>query len=133
VDLVALEPCRVSWLPAVALRALYDSDPEVERLGRRIAERQFVALARRTGELLGEVPLERYRRLVRDRPDLVQRTPQHLIARWLGVTPESLSRIRRRLVAQRRVTRTGASPGKSKAPSSKAGGPKVPRAPREKP
>jgi CRP-like cAMP-binding protein len=42
-------------------------------------------------------PEERYRDLIEKRPDLLQRIPQYLIASYLGVKPESLSRIRKRL------------------------------------
>ena len=42
-------------------------------------------------------PEERYRELVERRPELLQRIPQYQIASYLGVKPESLSRIRRRL------------------------------------
>jgi CRP-like cAMP-binding protein len=42
-------------------------------------------------------PEERYRDLLERRPDLLQRIPQYQIASYLGVQPESLSRIRRRL------------------------------------
>lgn len=42
-------------------------------------------------------PEGRYENLMRDRPELFNRVPQHQIASYLGVTPESLSRIRKRL------------------------------------
>jgi len=42
-------------------------------------------------------PEERYRELIERRPDLLQRIPQYQIASYLGVQPESLSRIRKRL------------------------------------
>lgn len=42
-------------------------------------------------------PEERYLSLLENRPDLIQRAPQHQLASYLGVTPESLSRIRKRL------------------------------------
>lgn len=135
VEIVALEPCRVLTISRAALYALYDALPGVDRLGRKIAERQFVSSVHRAGSLLTEAPSERYRSLATGRPDLIQRVPQYVLARWLGVTPESLSRIRARLAKpQRKVTSTTALvPSKSKAPAAKSGGPKTPRASREKP
>ena len=41
-------------------------------------------------------PKERYEDLVKNRPDIIQRVPQHYIASYLGITPISLSRIRNR-------------------------------------
>jgi CRP-like cAMP-binding protein len=42
-------------------------------------------------------PEERYLNLLDKRPELLQRVPQHQIASYLGMTPESLSRIRKRV------------------------------------
>jgi CRP-like cAMP-binding protein len=42
-------------------------------------------------------PEQRYINLLKTRPDLIQRVPQHQIASYLGIKPESLSRIRKRL------------------------------------
>ena len=42
-------------------------------------------------------PEERYKNLLETRPDLLQRVPQYHLASYLGVKPESLSRIRKRL------------------------------------
>jgi DNA-binding MarR family transcriptional regulator len=42
-------------------------------------------------------PEERYLALLKNRPDLIQRVPQHQIASYLGIKPESLSRIRKRI------------------------------------
>ena len=135
VEIVALEPCRVSTLSRAALLAFYDALPGVDRLGRKIAERQFVGSVHRAGSLLTEDPSQRYRSFAAKRPDLIQRVPQYILARWLGITPESLSRIRARLAkGQRKPTSTTMLvPSKSKAPAAKPGGPKTPRASREKP
>lgn len=46
-------------------------------------------------------PEERYEKFVADEPDLVNRVPQHVIASFLGITPVSLSRIRKRLMDKR--------------------------------
>ncbi|MCC7380871.1 MAG: Crp/Fnr family transcriptional regulator [Deltaproteobacteria bacterium] len=135
VDLVALEPCSLLTVSREALDRLYDEFPAVDRLGRRIAEAQYIGVVRRASALLTQTPAERYQAFARQRPDLLDRLPQYLLAKWLGITPESLSRIRRRIVTTQRIA-TGTSrrvPSKSKAPSTKSGGPKVPRASREKP
>lgn len=42
-------------------------------------------------------PEERYQKLMETRPDLVNRVPQYMIASFLGIQPESLSRIRKRM------------------------------------
>jgi len=40
----------------------------------------------------------RYKNLLATRPDLIQRIPQHQLASFLGITPQSLSRLKTRLV-----------------------------------
>jgi CRP-like cAMP-binding protein len=44
---------------------------------------------------------ERYKKLVEERPDLIQRIPQYQLAGYLGIQPESLSRIRKRISKKR--------------------------------
>jgi CRP-like cAMP-binding protein len=135
VDIVALEDSKTLWLTHADLQTLYATVPNAERLGRYIAEGQFISLVERTAALLTQSPAARYQHLLARRPSLANRVPQYLLARWLGVTPESLSRIRARSVQGQRsaIGTSTRSPLKSKAPASKAGGPKAPRAPREKP
>jgi CRP-like cAMP-binding protein len=48
-------------------------------------------------EIMTSSPEERYLKLLEERPYLLQRIPQHQLASYLGITPESLSRIRKRL------------------------------------
>lgn len=47
-------------------------------------------------------PEERYKKFVAREPDLFNRVPQHIIASFLGITPVSLSRIRKRLLNKRK-------------------------------
>ncbi|MBI5370999.1 MAG: Crp/Fnr family transcriptional regulator [Sphingobacteriales bacterium] len=47
-------------------------------------------------------PEQRYLSLLQRRPDLVQRVPQHQLANYLGIQPQSLSRLRARLVKKNR-------------------------------
>jgi CRP-like cAMP-binding protein len=67
---------------------------------RELAPAAGLALARRRErrqiELLSRSPEERYRDLLRQCPALVDRVPHYHIASYLGITPESLSRLRRR-------------------------------------
>jgi signal-transduction protein with cAMP-binding, CBS, and nucleotidyltransferase domain len=50
-----------------------------------------------TAEYMVSTPEERYLKLVETRPDLLNRVPQYQLASYIGVTPESLSRIRNRI------------------------------------
>ena len=42
-------------------------------------------------------PEERYRNIIKNSPQLLQRVPQYMIASYIGITPEALSRIRKRM------------------------------------
>ncbi|WP_257666609.1 Crp/Fnr family transcriptional regulator [Parapedobacter tibetensis] len=53
----------------------------------------------RTKDLLSLQPESRYQKLLATRPDIIKQVPQKYIARFLGMSPESLSRIRSRIVA----------------------------------
>ncbi len=48
-------------------------------------------------------PEQRYLRLIESRSELFQRIPQHQIASYLGITPESLSRIRKRIFSSKTI------------------------------
>lgn len=92
----ALEPSRVWLLAHHDLYRLYDERPVFERFGRLMAEQAYRGSKARGAALLNQTPTERYERLVRTRPQLVQRVSQRLLASYLGIKPESLSRIRGR-------------------------------------
>lgn len=94
----ALTDCRLLTFPYAQLKALYDQFPKWERFGRILAEYISMGLEERLTELLIMSPEERYIRLLEgNKKKIIERIPQHYIANYLGITPVSLSRIRKRL------------------------------------
>lgn len=81
---------------------LYAHFPQIESISRQITEQNLFATQDRMNKLLSMKPEDRYLDLLQTRPDLLQRVPQHQIASYLGLQPESLSRIRKRLAEKRK-------------------------------
>ena len=73
------------------------NEKAIEKVGRVMAENAFLSLSRLNQMLTNEEPQQRYLNLLKQRPEVVERIPQHYIASYLGVKPESLSRIRKRI------------------------------------
>ena len=79
-------------------QAAFARFPRFEMMCRVLSE-QLVAKARmELDKFKTSSAEERYLALIESRPDLFQRVPQHQLASYLGITPESLSRLRGRLV-----------------------------------
>lgn len=78
------------------LNSLYDKHKNIERLGRLIAENLYLMVASRLDSFMFQSPEERYKALIERNSRLLQEVPQYMIASYLGVKPETLSRIRRR-------------------------------------
>lgn len=76
---------------------LYKIHPKLESLTRTIEEKLMVNKIEEFDDWMNHNPEERYLLLVKNRPDLIQRVPQYQIANYIGIRPESLSRIRKRL------------------------------------
>jgi len=69
----------------------------MERFGRTIAEYLICCYEERMLSFLTQTPEERYLNLLRKQPGFMQQVPQHYLANFLGITPVSLSRIRKRI------------------------------------
>jgi CRP-like cAMP-binding protein len=79
------------------LQRLYNNLKNGNRLGRAIIERRYIELARQLHSLYLHNSEQRYLNFVESYPDLVNRIPQYYISSFVGVKPQSLSRIRKRL------------------------------------
>jgi CRP/FNR family transcriptional regulator, anaerobic regulatory protein len=100
-NLQALENCEVIQFKKTDLYQLYTTHPVFERVGRILAENAFLSLSKLNKMLINEEPQQRYLSLLSQRPEVVKNIPQHYIASYLGIKPESLSRIRKRIQNQK--------------------------------
>ena len=71
---------------------------KMERFGRLVAEHYLCCYEDRVASFVTQTPEERYLQLLSTGKEVLQRMPQHYIANFLGITPVSLSRIRRRVM-----------------------------------
>ena len=90
----------VTW---EAEKKLFAAFPRLESLSRVSTTEQFGEYQENMATFLFSTPEERYLHLVNTRPELLQRIPLYQLASYLGVKPESLSRIRRRLLLKEKV------------------------------
>ncbi|MCH2045660.1 MAG: Crp/Fnr family transcriptional regulator [Saprospiraceae bacterium] len=80
------------------LQALYEQYKPLERLGRIIAEQVLVGVLERQLELLAYTAEDRYRRLFKQSPHIFQLIPQKYLASYLGMKPETFSRMRKKML-----------------------------------
>jgi CRP-like cAMP-binding protein len=89
-----LEPSLLWSLPYKELERLYTQSHEIERLGRLLVSYGLVLVQKRFDDLHFSTAHERYRKLLQENPTFIQRVPLQMIASYLGITQETLSRIR---------------------------------------
>jgi CRP-like cAMP-binding protein len=93
----ALEDSEILSIEKPDLNNLYEELPKFERVMRILFQNAFVAQQRRILSSLHETAETRYVDFVKGYPALEQRIPQTQIASFLGMTPETLSRVRKQL------------------------------------
>jgi CRP-like cAMP-binding protein len=91
----ALEDASLLVVDRATYRELLSGHPCWQAAARKLAEMLFISLEKRGLELLSLDAEERYRIFREDFPGLEGRISQYFIASYLGISPESLSRIRR--------------------------------------
>lgn len=89
-----LEDTEVVQTTKPALETLYEKVPKLERHFRIIIQNAFIASTSRVASTLTKTAVERYDEFIAKYPEIEQRVPNHQIASYLGITPQSLSRIR---------------------------------------
>lgn len=77
---------------------MYQQFPKLQQITRMMMEQDLGKTQDALAFFITSSPEERYLHLLKTRPDLLQRAPQHQLASYIGVTPESLSRIRKRIL-----------------------------------
>jgi CRP-like cAMP-binding protein len=97
----ALEDTQIVSLSYKAIQQAYDDNligHKMERFGRLMTEHHLICYDDRVASFITQTPEERYNKLLESGGEVMQRIPQHYIANFLGITPVSLSRIRRRIM-----------------------------------
>lgn len=83
-------------------REVFKQFPHLEIVSRKIMETVFMEQQHFLTSFITDNAEQRYLRLLKTRPDIFQRVPQYDIATYIGVKPESLSRIRKKLIQKGR-------------------------------
>jgi len=79
------------------LQEVYERTNNGNIIGRKMAEKMFLIKAKRELALLSKTAEDRYLDLFSERPKLLQQIPLKYIASYIGITPQALSRIRKRI------------------------------------
>lgn len=93
----AIENTELLELPQETFDELCNRVPVVERLFRKIMEKTYIATQKRIEYLYSLKGEEQFRLFISANPDFVQRVPQYMIASYLGMSPEFISKIRAKM------------------------------------
>jgi CRP-like cAMP-binding protein len=102
INIEALEDATVFILSYDDLHRFYDELPMFERVVRKIIEHYFIKAVERGKKInrAGYLAHERYMQFVTRHPKLANRVPAIYLASYLGITPETLSRLRSQFLKQ---------------------------------
>ena len=93
----ALADCQLYSISNQNLQMLYEKCKVAKKLGRLATEYLLDKKVKRELSLLTKSPQDRYEELLNEQPKYLQQIPLKYIASYIGVVPETLSRIRRRI------------------------------------
>ncbi|MGD8192456.1 Crp/Fnr family transcriptional regulator [Brevibacillus ginsengisoli] len=95
--LTCLEDCILVVGNPDTVSNMFSKQPQLETMSRKMLEENLSEIQDGLASFIASTPEERYKTLLQKRPSLVDRVPQHQLASYLGMTPESLSRIKKRI------------------------------------
>ena len=95
--LTCLEDCTLVVGDLETEQDMYNKYSQLEIMTRYMTEQNFGEVQDELASFIASSPEERYKGLLQKRPHLINRVPQHQLASYLGITPESLSRIKKRI------------------------------------
>lgn len=93
----AIEDCEFLVIDYDGIQVMYNEMQSGNKIGRTVLEYRFGVVVTQLLSLYMHNPEQRYMNFVKNYSDLTQRIPQYLIASFIGVKPQSLSRIRNRV------------------------------------
>lgn len=76
---------------------LFDKSKKWERVGRMLAELAYIYSVQRANRIIHDDPDTRFMTFLKEYPTLLQRVPQYMIASYLNMTPETYSRVKKRI------------------------------------
>ncbi len=92
-----IEDCEFLFFYKDKMQDLYKADSVCAEIGKRMTEKVFIDDSRRTLSQLIATPEQRYLDFIKNEAHIYERVPLYHIASYLGIAPESLSRIRHKL------------------------------------
>lgn len=97
-SIVSIEDSILYAITKTDLQVFYETVTHGERFGRLLVEKIFASAVNHIVSFYTESPEQRYVKLLSQSKDFIQRIPQYHIASFLGIQPQSLCRIKRRLL-----------------------------------
>lgn len=97
-NIQAMETCSLFTLSYSSLQNLFNDNIEMERFGRIMAEKNYLMAMERIYDLQHQNATYKYEKFLKLYPGLMNRILHHYIASYLGITAESLSKVRKAIL-----------------------------------
>lgn len=100
-NMEAMEPCELLLITKPSWELLLEKIPAFEKYFRILIQNNLIATQRRLMGNLSETAEQKYLNFITNYPGCLRRVPLHMIASYLGIQPETLSRIRSNLASRK--------------------------------